>query len=83
MRNTPVSWLDIHQARTMSTEVEMKAKMSIHQENMEAAIHSIQFELEETRQTSGRRLPVMYQLKDPGPSQGVRRLMKHTWTYSQ
>jgi hypothetical protein len=32
----------------MSTQEEMKAKMDIHQEKMEAAIHSIRSELEET-----------------------------------
>jgi hypothetical protein len=34
--------MDIHQARTVSTQEEMKAKMDINQEKMEAAIHSIQ-----------------------------------------
>jgi hypothetical protein len=40
--------MHIHQARTVSTQVEIKAKVDIHQEKMEAAIHSIPFELEET-----------------------------------
>jgi flagellar biosynthesis chaperone FliJ len=40
--------MDIHQARTESTQEEMKAKMDIHQEKMEAAINSIRTELEET-----------------------------------
>jgi hypothetical protein len=37
----------IHQARTESTQEEIKSKMDIHQGKMEAAIHSIQSELEE------------------------------------
>jgi hypothetical protein len=32
----------------MSTQEEMKAKMDIHQEKVEAAMHSIRSELEET-----------------------------------
>jgi translation elongation factor EF-G len=43
-----VSQMDVHQARTESTQEEMKAKMDIHQEKMEAAVHSIRSELEET-----------------------------------
>jgi hypothetical protein len=43
-----VSRMDIHQARTESTQEELKANMDIHQEKMEAAIHSIRSELEET-----------------------------------
>jgi hypothetical protein len=38
---TVVSWMDIHQARTMSTQLDMTTEMAIHQENMEAAIHSV------------------------------------------
>jgi hypothetical protein len=41
LRDTFISWMDIHQARTMSTQEEMKAKMDTHQEKMEAAIQSI------------------------------------------
>jgi hypothetical protein len=40
--------MDIHQPRTMASQEEMKAKMDIHQEKMEDAVRSIQFELEET-----------------------------------
>jgi hypothetical protein len=40
--------MDIHQAGSVSTQEEMKAEMDIHQEKMEAAIHSIRSELEET-----------------------------------
>jgi hypothetical protein len=43
-----ISWTDICQARTESTQDEMEAKMNICQEKMEAAIHSIRSELEET-----------------------------------
>jgi hypothetical protein len=39
--------MDIHQARPESTQEETKAKMNIHQEKMEAAIHSTQSELDE------------------------------------
>jgi hypothetical protein len=42
-----VSRMGIHQARTVSTHEEMKAKMDIHQEKMEAAIHSLRSELED------------------------------------
>jgi hypothetical protein len=48
IQGTLISWMVIHQARTESIQEEMKAKMDIHQEKMEAAIHSIQSELEET-----------------------------------
>jgi hypothetical protein len=40
--------MDTYQARTETTEEEMKAKMNIHHKKMEAAIHSIRAELEET-----------------------------------
>jgi hypothetical protein len=40
--------MDIHQAGTQYAQEEMKAKKDIHQEKMEAAIHSIRSELEET-----------------------------------
>jgi peptidoglycan hydrolase CwlO-like protein len=40
--------MDIHQARTSSTQEEMKAKMDILQEKMEATMHTIWSELEET-----------------------------------
>jgi hypothetical protein len=41
--------MDIHQARMMPTQAEMKAKMHIlQQEKVEAAVHSIWPELEET-----------------------------------
>jgi pyrimidine operon attenuation protein/uracil phosphoribosyltransferase len=39
--------MDLHEARTMSTQEEMKAKVGICQEKMEATIHSIWSELEE------------------------------------
>jgi hypothetical protein len=42
-----VSRMDIYQVRTVSIQEDMKAKMDIHQEKMEAAIHSIWSELEE------------------------------------
>jgi hypothetical protein len=48
IQNTPISKMDIHQARTASTQEKMKAKMDIHQEKMEAAMHSIWSMLEET-----------------------------------
>jgi hypothetical protein len=41
--------MDIHQARTGSTQEEMKANMDIHQEKMEAAMLSIWSELEKTK----------------------------------
>jgi hypothetical protein len=40
--------MDINQDTTESTQEEMKAKMDIHQVKMEAAIHSIRSEFEET-----------------------------------
>jgi uncharacterized protein YtpQ (UPF0354 family) len=42
--------MDVQETRTESTQEEMKTKMNIHQEKMEAAIHSIWSELEETIQ---------------------------------
>jgi predicted ATP-binding protein involved in virulence len=45
--------MDIHQARTDSIQEEIKAKKDIHQEKMEAAIQSIQSELEETIKNIG------------------------------
>jgi hypothetical protein len=43
-----ISWMDIHQARTESTQEEMKAKMGILQEKMEATVNSIWSNLKET-----------------------------------
>jgi hypothetical protein len=40
--------MDIRQPRTESAQEEVKAKMDIHQEKMQATIHSIQSELQET-----------------------------------
>jgi hypothetical protein len=40
-QGTLVSWMDNYQARTMSTQEEMEARMGIHQEKMEAAVHSM------------------------------------------
>jgi hypothetical protein len=40
--------MDIHQVRTVSTQEEMKAKMDAHHEKIEAIVHSIWSELEET-----------------------------------
>jgi hypothetical protein len=40
--------MDIHQSRTVSAQEDMKVKMDIHQEKMEATIHSIRSNLEET-----------------------------------
>jgi hypothetical protein len=48
LRGSLVSRLNIHPARTVSTQEETKAKMDIHQEKVEATIHSIRSELEET-----------------------------------
>jgi hypothetical protein len=45
--------MDIHKDRTESTKEEMKAKMSIYQEKMEAAIHSIQSKSEEAMKHRG------------------------------
>jgi UDP-3-O-acyl-N-acetylglucosamine deacetylase len=49
---TLISWMDIYQARTVSTQEEMKAMMDIYQGKMEATIHFIWTELEETDNTS-------------------------------
>lgn len=42
------AWLDIHQARPESNQEETKAKVNIHEEKMEATIHSILYELDAT-----------------------------------
>jgi hypothetical protein len=42
--------MDVNQARTVSTQKGMKAKMDIHKEKMETTIHSIQFYLETIKQ---------------------------------
>jgi hypothetical protein len=47
LRGSLVSRMDIHQARTVSTQEEMKAKMDIHQEKVETTIHSVRSQLEE------------------------------------
>jgi hypothetical protein len=36
-----ISQMDICQARTVSTQEEVESKMDIHQERLEAAVHSI------------------------------------------
>jgi hypothetical protein len=43
-----ISQIDIRQARIVSTQEEMEAKIDIPQEKLEAAVHSIWSELEET-----------------------------------
>jgi hypothetical protein len=48
IRDTLISRVVICQARTVCTQAEMKAKMDVLQEKMEAAIHSIWSKLEET-----------------------------------
>jgi hypothetical protein len=48
LRGTLISLMDIRQARTESTQDEMKAKMDIHQEKMEVAIQSNWFEVEDS-----------------------------------
>jgi hypothetical protein len=40
--------IKVNQAKTEFTQEEMNAKMDMHQENMEATMHSIRSELEET-----------------------------------
>jgi hypothetical protein len=40
--DTLAFWMNIHQVRTESTQEQIKAKMDIHQEKMEVAIHCIQ-----------------------------------------
>jgi hypothetical protein len=47
LRGTLICLMDIHKAKAVSTQ-EMKTKMDIHQEKMEAMIHSIWSELEQT-----------------------------------
>jgi hypothetical protein len=48
LQDTLISRMDIiYQAKTQSTQEEMKAKIHIHQVKMEPPIHSIQFELED------------------------------------
>jgi hypothetical protein len=46
--DTLTSWVDIHQARPESNLEERKAKINIHQDKTEAAIHSILSELDVT-----------------------------------
>jgi hypothetical protein len=45
IKSTLSSRMDIHQAKTLTIQAEMKAKMNILQDRMEAAIHSIRSEL--------------------------------------
>jgi hypothetical protein len=48
LRGILSTWMDIHQARPESSQEETKPKMNIHQEKMEAEIHSILYELDVT-----------------------------------
>jgi hypothetical protein len=48
LRDSLISRIDIHQVRTQFFREEMKAKMDILQEKMEAPIHSNPSELQET-----------------------------------
>jgi hypothetical protein len=48
LRGSFISWMDIHQARTVSAQEEMEARMGIHQEKMEATVHSTWSESKET-----------------------------------
>jgi hypothetical protein len=41
LRGILISQMDIPQARTEPTQEKMKSKMDIHQEKMEATVHSI------------------------------------------
>lgn len=63
--------MDTHQARTLTTQAEMKVKMDIHQEMMELAVHSIRFELEETSRHRMVDVPSYVDQKDAGPPQGI------------
>jgi hypothetical protein len=80
LRGTLVSQMDIHQARTESTQEEMEDKMYIQQEKMEATIHSIRYELEETIK---HRVEDVLACVDASARNRPRRLMKHRWTYRQ
>jgi predicted ribonuclease toxin of YeeF-YezG toxin-antitoxin module len=70
LRCTLVTWVDTHHDRTESTEGEMKVKIDIHQEEMEAALHSIRCELDKTINDWWRR-PVVCRPKDTGLLQGT------------
>jgi hypothetical protein len=48
IQNTLTSRMDTHQARTLTTQAEMKAKMDILQVRMKATVHSVQSKFEET-----------------------------------
>jgi Mg-chelatase subunit ChlI len=47
IQSTLVSRIDIHQARALTTQAEMKAMMDTLQGRMEATIHSVRSKLEE------------------------------------
>jgi hypothetical protein len=66
--------MDIHQARTMSTQEDIKAKMDIHQEKMEAAMQSIRSELEETIKYQVEDVLLCVDQKTQGLHKGLRRL---------
>jgi hypothetical protein len=77
LRDSLVSWLDIHQARTMSTR-EMRAKMAIHQEKMEATIHSIQSKLDEIIKHQVEDVPSYVDQKTQGLSKELTEKIKET-----
>jgi hypothetical protein len=82
LRGTLISPMDVHQARSETTQEEMKAKMDIHQEKLEASIHSIW-----SRETIKHRveyvLSCVHQKTQCLCKELPRRLMKHRWTYRQ
>jgi hypothetical protein len=71
--------MDIQQARTESTQEEMKARMDIHQEKMEAAIHSIWSELEETIKHRVEDVLSCVDQKTPGLRKELTEKIDETW----
>jgi hypothetical protein len=63
--------MDIHQARTMTAHVEMKAMMNVFQGRIEAAIHSIRSKLEESMKQ--RVEDILCRPNDAEPPQGTDR----------
>jgi phosphate starvation-inducible protein PhoH len=72
IQSTPVSRMDTHRAWSLTVQAEVEAKMNIHQEMMEAAVHSIH-PVRGNNETSVGRHPVVCRPKDGGPAQGTDR----------
>jgi hypothetical protein len=80
---TFISWIDILQAMTQSTQEEMEANMNIRQAKMEATIHSIRSELEEAIKHQVRDVLSCVDQKTQGLREEVTETTDETWVNLQ